>query len=67
LSARLRIFAGVCTWKVPEESETLITCQKLINGTVAYGKLNIIEKKGTTSCDGKVVEIDGKKYKLVEA
>jgi len=67
LSARLRIFAGVCTWKVPEESETLITCQKLINGTVAYGKLNIIEKKEATSCAGKVVEIDGKKYKLVEA
>jgi UDP-3-O-[3-hydroxymyristoyl] glucosamine N-acyltransferase len=67
LSAKWRIFAGVCTWKVPEESETLITCQKLINGTVAYGKLNIIEKKETLSCAGKVVEIDGKKYKLVEA
>jgi hypothetical protein len=68
LSAKLRIFAGLCLWKIPDESETVITCEKLISGTVSYGRINIVEaKKETPSCAGKVVEIDGKKYKLVEA
>jgi uncharacterized protein (DUF342 family) len=68
LSAKLRIFAGICTWKIPTDDEMLITCEKLVSGIIAFGKLNIIKsEKQTSSCVGKVVEIDGKKYKLVEA
>jgi len=43
LSAILRIFAGLCLWKIPDDSETLITCEKLISGTVSYGRIKIVE------------------------
>ena len=39
LSSGLRIFAGVCTWKIPSDEERMITCQKLIRGEVCYGIL----------------------------
>jgi hypothetical protein len=68
LSTNLRIFAGVCTWKTPNDDEMMITCEELVKGIVCFGQLSIIKsKKQTPSCAGKVVEIDGKKYKLVEA
>jgi hypothetical protein len=34
---RLRIFAGVCTWRLPSEEETKITCRIVKSGTVAFG------------------------------
>jgi hypothetical protein len=39
------------------------------NGNCIYyedSKGNIIDNRSKTSCDGKVVEIDGKQYKLTE-
>jgi hypothetical protein len=36
-----------------------------LNGYIIAG-YTIIEEKKETSCDGKIVEIDGKKYKLTE-
>ena len=36
-----------------------------LNGRGVAG-YTIIEEKKETSCDGKIVEIDGKKYKLIE-
>ena len=38
ISSKYRIFAGLCTWKFPDEHETLIQA-KLLEGTVAFGKL----------------------------
>ena len=37
-----RIFAGLCIWKNPTDAETEIRCEKLIQGTVAFGKLVVI-------------------------
>lgn len=43
-------------------------CEYNINGNVTYSEdsAGYIEGKKQSSCDGKVVEIDGKKYKLKE-
>lgn len=45
IKARLRIFAGICIWRNPTEEETTITCEEVKDGTIAFGKLNIITKK----------------------
>ena len=39
LSSKLRIFAGLCIWKIPSEEEKTITCKKLVQGEIAYGIL----------------------------
>ena len=67
LNINLRIFAGLCLWREPKEEELLIECGRLEKGTICFGNLKEIglpkEEKEIT-CDGKVVEIEGKKYKL---
>ena len=40
-----RIFAGLYIWKNPTDAETEIRCEKLIQGTVAFGKLVITMPK----------------------
>ena len=45
IKARLRIFAGLCTWKNPSEEEMTITCEELKEGIIAFGRLNLIPKK----------------------
>lgn len=39
----LRIFAGICSWKIPSEPETEIKVQEILKGTVAFGKLKIVQ------------------------
>ena len=39
LSSGLRIFAGLCLWRLPEPDELKITCGKLASGEVCYGEL----------------------------
>lgn len=34
-----RIFAGLCSWRYPDQSETEIRCGKLESGEVAFGTL----------------------------
>ena len=41
ITVRLRIFAGICGWRLPREEETKITCAEVKSGTVAHGKLVI--------------------------
>jgi len=71
LTAKFRIFAGLCIWKIPKEEETEIRCEKLESGSIFFGKLKIIEpsKKETIepSLKGKevLVTIDNKTYKAI--
>jgi hypothetical protein len=67
ISSKLRIFAGTCNFKIPTEEEIQIKVEKVINGDIAFGELVIInpEVKKVNSCNNKVVEIDGIKYRLV--
>lgn len=58
LDIGLRIFAGLCLWKNPNEEETYITCEELRNGEIAYGKLNLIPKTE----EKEEVEIIDEKY-----
>ena len=39
LNVKLRVFAGLCLWRLPTEKETKIICSKFQGGTVAYGTL----------------------------
>ena len=39
LTAKHRIFAGLCIWKIPTDEEKTITCKKLVSGEIAYGIL----------------------------
>lgn len=66
LNIGLRIFAGLCLWKTPSDEEMEIRCGKLEHGEVCYGNLieEGIKEEKKDNCDGKVVEIDGKEYKL---
>ena len=41
ISSKLRIFAGLCMWRLPSEYEQRIVVEKLESGTVAFGKLVI--------------------------
>ena len=38
----LRIFAGLCIWKMPKENEKLIECGKLERGDICFGNLKEI-------------------------
>ena len=62
---KLRVFAGLAIWKIPTPEESMINA-KLLSGTVAFGTLNEPkEAPKTPSCEGTVVEVGGKKYRLV--
>ncbi len=39
LTARLRVFAGLCLWRLPTDAEQTITCERFEGGTVAFGRL----------------------------
>ena len=39
LNTSLRIFAGLCLWRLPEPNEKKISCGKLESGEVCYGDL----------------------------
>jgi hypothetical protein len=60
------VVAGANSW---DNKEYEIRCVKLVSGTVKLGKLVLVppeptKQENNNSCDGKLVEIDGKKYKL---
>jgi len=38
-TVRLRVFAGLCLWRLPTEAEQTITCSRFVGGTIAYGTL----------------------------
>ena len=38
IEVKLRVFAGLCIWRIPTEEEQTVTCKKF-TGTLAYGKL----------------------------
>ena len=64
LSSKLRIFAGLVTCKIPTKEEMQIKVGKLVLGQVCYGELIETGLPKEDCCDGKVVEIEGKKYQL---
>ena len=39
IKAKLRIFAGLIMWRLPNPEELKITCKKLESGTIAFGEL----------------------------
>ena len=39
IEAKLRIFAGLIMWRLPNPEELKITCKKLESGTIAFGEL----------------------------
>ncbi len=44
IRAKLRIFAGLVSWRVPTDEELQIRCEELLEGTVAFGELVLIPK-----------------------
>ena len=64
LSSKLRIFAGLVTWRMSTKEEMQIKVGKLVLGQVCYGELIETGLPKEDCCDGKVVEIEGKKYQL---
>ena len=67
ISSKLRIFAGLCVWKLPAKEEQQIIVEKLESGTIAFGELVIKNPTpAIPSFTDKIVEIEGKKYKLTE-
>ena len=61
------IYAGISAWYKSSDIDNSIRIEKLISGNIICGKLIVTEIKKENCCSGKIVEIDGKKYKLVEA
>lgn len=41
ISSKLRIFAGLCTWKLPSKEEQQIVVEKLESGAITLGELVI--------------------------
>ena len=72
LSSGLRIFAGVCGWRKPDEDETKIKCEELEKGEVCFGELIIVESKKDSASDVEkcqeqdYVLISGVRYELVK-
>jgi len=64
LSSKLRIFAGLTTWKLPTREEMQIKVGKLVEGKICYGELIETGLPKEDCCENKIVEIDGKKYQL---
>ena len=72
LSIRLRIFAGLCLWRLPAKEEQQITCGKLESGDVCYGELIETGVKNDGQVEGelepvKTIVLDGVKYDLIES
>jgi hypothetical protein len=42
LTVKLRIFAGLCNWRLPKPEEQVIECAELTAGTVCHGELKIL-------------------------
>ena len=68
LNSGLRIFAGLCLWRLPTKEETEIKCGKLEHGEICFG--NLIETglpdSQTVSEPNEFIELNGIKYKRVE-
>jgi len=45
LTVKLRIFAGLCTWRLPKPEEQIIECAELTQGTVCFGELKLLPAK----------------------
>ena len=45
LTVKLRIFAGLCTWRLPKPEELVIECAELTEGTVCFGDLKLLPAK----------------------
>ena len=45
LTVELRIFAGLCTWRLPKPEELVIECAELTEGTVCFGDLKLLPAK----------------------
>ena len=48
ISVRLRIFAGLCPWRLPTEAEQEIVCQEIVSGAVAHGTVRLIAPETET-------------------
>ena len=42
IKCTLRIFAGLCIWKIPTDEEKTISCKRIESGTVEYGIVKLI-------------------------
>ena len=47
LRSGLRIFAGLCLWRLPKPEESRVECKRLESGQVAFGELVEAEPKET--------------------
>ena len=47
LTVKLRIFAGLCSWRLPKPEEMVIECAELAQGTVCFGDLRILPATST--------------------
>ena len=64
ITAGLKIFAGTCVWRTISDKEKTITCTSIKGGaTVEYGIINLID----TPKEDEIIELNGKKYKLIES
>ena len=41
ITAKLRIFAGICIWKIPSSTEMTISAQR-VEGTVSFGDVKLL-------------------------
>jgi hypothetical protein len=48
LTVKLRIFAGLCIWRLPKPEEQVIECAELTEGTVCFGELKLLPTKNDT-------------------
>ena len=51
LTVKLRIFAGLCTWRLPKPEEQIIECAELTQGTVCFGELKLLPAKTEKETD----------------
>ena len=51
ISSKMRIFAGVCAWKIPSPEEMTITAAH-IDGVVAYGTVKLLAAEGPVLAPG---------------
>jgi hypothetical protein len=49
LRSGLRIFAGLCLWRLPKPEESRVECKRLEAGQVAFGEL--VEREPATAAE----------------
>ena len=50
LRVKLRVFAGLCPWRLPKAEELKIICRRLLSGQVAHGEL--VQTAAEENADG---------------